>query len=123
MKPPERPMPQIAPGNSSQADDLLLQECGETVAQYGARLLFTELRSRAIAPDRDERTRIYPIFARLVRDGLVRAEWVTGEGPHPRKYYVLTAEGSGQLDLMLKHWEVFGQKILRLAEAAGRRKG
>jgi PadR family transcriptional regulator PadR len=63
---------------------------------------------------------IYPIFARLTKDGLVAAEWVTGEGPHPRKYYRLTEAGSRQLDLMLEHWDAFGAKIERLARAAGR---
>jgi PadR family transcriptional regulator PadR len=63
---------------------------------------------------------IYPIFARLTKDGLIAAEWVTGEGPHPRKYYRLTDQGSLQLDLMLKHWDAFGEKITRLARAAGR---
>src|SRR5258708_20261892 len=30
---------------------------------------------------------IYPILGRLTRDGLLEAEWVEGEAPHPRKYY------------------------------------
>lgn len=45
-------------------DEPLLRECGEVVAEYGARLLFAELRSLGRAPDRVERARIYPIFAR-----------------------------------------------------------
>jgi|SRR5579871_2577683 len=48
----------------SHIDDALLRECGETVAEYGARLLFEELRARGMSPDRLERARIYPIFAR-----------------------------------------------------------
>ena len=48
----------------SHIDDALLRECGETVAEYGARLLFTELRVLGMTPDRTERARIYPIFAR-----------------------------------------------------------
>ena len=36
---------------------------------------------------------IYPILARLNRDGLVRSEWMeSGQGP-PRKYYSLTPAG------------------------------
>ncbi len=36
---------------------------------------------------------IYPILARLDRDGLVRSEWVeSAQGP-PRKYYSLTPAG------------------------------
>jgi PadR family transcriptional regulator PadR len=51
---------------------------------------------------------IYPILARLDRDGLVRSEWVeSGQGP-PRKYYALTSSGrqlfdelSQELDLLV----------------------
>jgi len=64
---------------------------------------------------------IYPILGRLTRDGLVSAEWVTGEGPHPRKYYRLTDRGRRQLDEMLEHWDGFTQKIARLMRAAGGR--
>src|SRR5580700_5687120 len=41
---------------------------------------------------------IYPILARLDRDGLVRSEWVvSGQGP-PRKYYALTPPGRRPFD-------------------------
>ena len=36
---------------------------------------------------------IYPILARLNRDGLVRAEWVESDQGPPRKYYALTPQG------------------------------
>src|SRR4026208_696115 len=36
---------------------------------------------------------IYPILARLDRDGLVRSEWVESDQGPPRKYYSLTANG------------------------------
>lgn len=36
---------------------------------------------------------IYPILARLDRDGLVRSEWVESVQGPPRKYYALTAAG------------------------------
>lgn len=36
---------------------------------------------------------IYPILARLDRDGLVRSEWMESDQGPPRKYYALTAEG------------------------------
>jgi PadR family transcriptional regulator PadR len=58
---------------------------------------------------------IYPILARLDRDGLVRSEWVeSAQGP-PRKYYTLTPLGrqvfnelSQEFDLLValaqRHW-------------------
>jgi PadR family transcriptional regulator len=36
---------------------------------------------------------IYPILARLDRDGLVRSEWVESNQGPPRKYYGLTLQG------------------------------
>lgn len=36
---------------------------------------------------------VYPILARLDRDGLVRSEWVESVQGPPRKYYELTAAG------------------------------
>ncbi len=36
---------------------------------------------------------IYPILARLDRDGLVRSEWVESDQGPPRKYYTLTPMG------------------------------
>jgi len=60
---------------------------------------------------------VYPILARLDRDGLVRSEWVeSAQGP-PRKYYALTASGrrlfddlSVELDLLIslvqRKWSV-----------------
>jgi PadR family transcriptional regulator, regulatory protein PadR len=36
---------------------------------------------------------VYPILARLDRDGLVRSEWVESDQGPPRKYYSLTSDG------------------------------
>ena len=40
---------------------------------------------------------IYPILGRLTREGLLDAQWVEGEAPHPRKYYTLTRAGAKRL--------------------------
>jgi PadR family transcriptional regulator len=36
---------------------------------------------------------VYPILARLERDGALRSEWVESEQGPPRKYYTITAAG------------------------------
>ncbi len=41
---------------------------------------------------------IYPILARLDRDGLVGSEWVESVQGPPRKYYSLTSSGRQLLD-------------------------
>lgn len=63
---------------------------------------------------------IYPILARLDRDGLVRSEWVESDQGPPRKYYALTSSGrqlfdslSQELDILVslvqQKWKVPGQ--------------
>ena len=63
---------------------------------------------------------VYPILARLTRQGILASEWVAGESAHPRKYYRLTRAGQGRLDEMLAHWRDFTGKLQQLISAAGR---
>jgi PadR family transcriptional regulator, regulatory protein PadR len=60
---------------------------------------------------------IYPILARLTRDGLLQSEW-REEAAHPRKYYRLTASGRDRLRGMTAAWEDFAGKMARLIDAA-----
>jgi len=41
---------------------------------------------------------VYPILARLDRDGLVRSEWVESDQGPPRKYYEMTSSGRQLFD-------------------------
>ena len=63
---------------------------------------------------------IYPILGRLTRSGVVEAEWISDETPHPRKYYRLSQRGRKSLDEMLEHWNSYRNKIDHLVETAGR---
>jgi PadR family transcriptional regulator PadR len=63
---------------------------------------------------------IYPILGRLTRSGVVEAEWISGETPHPRKYYRLSNQGQESLGEMLDHWNSYRNKIDHLVETAGR---
>ena len=63
---------------------------------------------------------IYPILGRLTREGLLEAEWVEGEAPHPRKYYRLTRVGAKRLADMKGEWRAFAEKIERLMTASER---
>jgi PadR family transcriptional regulator PadR len=62
---------------------------------------------------------IYPILARLTKEGLLAAAWTAEAGPHPRKYYRLTERGRRELRYMAGHWREFAHKMERLLEAAG----
>jgi PadR family transcriptional regulator len=61
---------------------------------------------------------IYPLLARLTRDGLLEAEWRPTE-PHPRKYYTLTTRGRRALTAMCDEWRTFAAKMARLMTEAG----
>lgn len=62
---------------------------------------------------------IYPILARLTRDGLLESQWREG-GVHPRKYYRLTRRGRGRLTEMTECWEEFAGKMSQLIAATRR---
>jgi PadR family transcriptional regulator, regulatory protein PadR len=49
---------------------------------------------------------IYPILARLGRDGLVRSEWVESDQGPPRKYYGLTSSGRQLFDDLRQEFEL-----------------
>ena len=61
---------------------------------------------------------IYPLLARLARDGYLKAEWRQTE-PHPRKYYQLTAAGRKRLAEMCGSWRAFNDKVELLMSEAG----
>jgi len=61
---------------------------------------------------------VYPILARLTRDGLLKAEWNEQEASHPRKYYRLTERGRRRLGEMTSEWRSFARTIERLVAAA-----
>ena len=61
---------------------------------------------------------VYPILARLTRDGLLEAEWNSEEASHPRKYYRLTGSGRRRLGTMTSEWRGFARTIERLIQAA-----
>ncbi len=65
---------------------------------------------------------IYPILARLHRDGMLAADW-REEGTHPRKYYQLTGRGRARLSEMTGLWEAFAGKLTRLIAAARKNDG
>jgi PadR family transcriptional regulator, regulatory protein PadR len=60
---------------------------------------------------------IYPLLARLEREGVLAAEWVEGEGPRARKYYTLTARGRRRLSEMRDEFRAVTAKIERLLAA------
>ena len=59
---------------------------------------------------------IYPILARLAREGLVRSEWVESNQGPPRKYYALTSAGRNMCEALNDEF----RRLIQLVEAAGK---
>jgi PadR family transcriptional regulator PadR len=60
---------------------------------------------------------IYPLLARLEREGLLKAEWVEGEGPRARKYYQLTAAGRTRMRMMSEQFRALSAGMERMIDA------
>lgn len=50
-----------------------------------------------------EQNTLYPLLRRLEKQGLLESLWDTTES-RPRKYYIISDEGSETLDIMLEEW-------------------
>jgi PadR family transcriptional regulator PadR len=61
---------------------------------------------------------IYPILARLDRDGLVQSEWVESDQGPPRKYYALTPPGRQLFDALSQEFEVLVSLVQKKWTAA-----
>jgi PadR family transcriptional regulator PadR len=63
---------------------------------------------------------LYPLLARMVREGSLSASWKTEGLGHPRKYYRLSEEGKRLLDLIV---EEFTRNYEAYRAIESRRKG
>lgn len=54
---------------------------------------------------------VYPLLARLRRDGLVETRWQESTQGPPRRYYRLTSEGYAALDAFGIQWRRFRDAI------------
>jgi len=59
---------------------------------------------------------IYPILARLWREGLVRSQWVESSQGPPRKYYELTHAGRDACESLQAEF----QRLVQLVKGAGK---
>lgn len=54
---------------------------------------------------------IYPLLARLRRDGLVTTSWRGSESGPPRRYYLLTDDGRASVTAFGSEWERFRDAV------------
>jgi PadR family transcriptional regulator PadR len=62
---------------------------------------------------------VYPILARLERDGVLRSEWVESEQGPPRKYYEITAAGRELFVELSKEFDVLVSLVQRKWQTTG----
>ncbi|GAB3308058.1 PadR family transcriptional regulator [Epidermidibacterium keratini] len=63
---------------------------------------------------------LYPLLARLEKDGLVVSRWEAGDGGPGRKYFELTEAGTAQFAERREQWSRFGSVVAHLV---GNREG
>ena len=62
---------------------------------------------------------IYPLLARLRRNGFVKTTWrESAEGP-PRRYYQLTSAGARALAAFAESWKVFRAAVDQILDEKG----
>lgn len=63
---------------------------------------------------------IYPLLARLRRDGLVESSWQESPSGPPRRYYHLTEAGRAALEDFRREWGRFRDAVDTVVEERGR---
>jgi len=59
---------------------------------------------------------VYPVLARLHRDGFLSERRVRSELGPPRRYFCLTASGTKRLDEMVRQWNDVSDRVVQLIE-------
>ncbi|MET7853103.1 PadR family transcriptional regulator [Streptomyces avermitilis] len=76
--------------------------------RYGVELLGVLGAVRVMATSQGT---IYPLLARLRRDGLVDTSWQESPSGPPRRYYALTASGRTALEEFITIWPYFRDAV------------
>jgi PadR family transcriptional regulator PadR len=66
---------------------------------------------------------IYPLLARLRRDGLVTTDWRDSDAGPPRRYYRITKDGRRALDAFAADWAALREAVEGLLPATPKRGG
>jgi PadR family transcriptional regulator PadR len=61
---------------------------------------------------------VYPILARLNKDGLARVRKAPSPGGPPRRYYSLTPHGRTRVAEMNRYWDLLDQAIQEIRSEA-----
>ena len=59
---------------------------------------------------------VYPILARLKKDGYAKVRKSASQGGPPRRYYSVTTIGKSRLELMHQYWDLLNESVKRIRE-------
>lgn len=60
---------------------------------------------------------LYPLLARLRKQGWVETSWTPSETGPPRRYYTLTDDGAAALEAFTAAWNPFSTAVTAILEA------
>ena len=60
---------------------------------------------------------VYPLLARLAREGQLSVNSQPSPNGPPRRYYRITALGKRSLEIMLEHWAAVGGSIQKITQS------
>lgn len=94
-----------------------LEYCVLAVLQRGERYTFDLVKTLADVDGMvtSEGT-LYPLLARLRKDGLVASSWQESPKGPPRRYYRLTSKGTAALEGFVQEWRRFRSSVDELIE-------
>jgi len=80
---------------------------------YGILLRIGQISARALLI---EQGALYPALFRLVRQGLLKAEWGTSDNNRRAKFYKLTRTGQRQLEAQRANWDRISKAVTRILQ-------
>ena len=80
---------------------------------YGVLLRIGQISARALLI---EQGALYPALFRLVRQGLLKAEWGTSDNNRRAKYYELTRKGLAQLETETDAWRKLSAAVAQVLD-------
>jgi len=112
-----------APSSAQQPLDIqsLSRSCNEILIlstlssgpHHGYQLAL-EIEEKSSGAFRFKHGTLYPILHKLESDGLIRGDWLEGEGKRKRKSYELTAAGRHRLSEQVVEWSEFFERFFNI---------
>jgi PadR family transcriptional regulator PadR len=98
-----KPIPELSRG--------VVEHCVLALLREGESYAFELVRVLGVRGLVTSEGTIYPLLARLRRDGLVSTTWRESASGPPRRYYQITASGKAVLDTFVGDWTSFRDAV------------